>query len=95
MVEHSWPYFLLSTVDSKTTTTEEGEAQDALADEVLDRDGEEEAEVELSRDDVVNCICQMNEESGLMIQVWSTVGPSSEGFPANLKKNNVAPLIYK
>ena len=31
---------------------------------------EEDCEDRLRSDDVVNCICQINEENGLMIQVW-------------------------
>ena len=36
--------FSSSAVDSKTTTTEEGEPQDTLGDELLEREGEEDEE---------------------------------------------------
>ena len=55
--------------DTKTSTTEDYQQA------VLDSDEEEAREGvdRIEKDEVVNCICQINEENGLMIQVCTGV----------------------
>ena len=44
------------------------EQKDILADDTTET-AEEDGNDIMTKDEVVNCICQMNEENGLMIQV--------------------------
>ena len=57
-------------METHTTTTEDHEMKDVS---ILDDISEciDPTMDALNKDEVVNCICQLNEENGLMIQVYT------------------------